>query len=696
MTYACAAEIRRNVSVMLRPPARITVSAAAASVLRMDIPGGYKGPWDPALVPYMPGPMDELTNREVEGIVFVGPAQSGKTFALVGGAIVHTMVYDPADMLLIHMSQDTARDFSRKEIDRWIRHSDELKSRLSPRPRDDNTYDKFFKSGAVLKIGWPSISQLSGKSVRVVVETDYDRYPLDIDGEGGGFPLGRKRVTAFMSRGKCVAEGSPGYVVTNPKWRRQGKHEAPPCEGILALYNTGDRRRWYWPCPSCGEYFEATPGILLFSLPPEDELLERLRTEEPTDLADKFSLVECPACHTLIDETNKREMNARGRWLAEGQTIRRDGRVEGAPRGSNIASFWLGGVAAAFISWPALVLRHLQALKTYVETGDQTSLKVTENTDQGIPHTRRGAHVDAELSDLQTRAEEWMKEHVPLGVRFLIASVDVQRGRFVVQVHGYGAGLEEWIVDRYTLKSSERYDSDGKPEQLDPSTYSEDWDRLVDKVLDRKYPLGDGSGRMMPIYFVAIDSGGEEGVTQRAYEFWRRQQRLGRGKKFRLVKGFMPDPKAKKPSPRVEETYPDVRGRKDRNSGARGDVPLVLINTLVIKDAVAGDLMKASPGPGYLHFPKWLPSEVYAELTSETRTLRGWSKPHGVRNEAFDLAVYARAMTILVGAERIKWDVPPGWAAPWDLNPLIESTGAPVRAKGEPSRLARLSKLLNE
>nr|WP_285222385.1 phage terminase large subunit family protein [Escherichia coli] len=21
------------------------------------------------------------------------------------------------------------------------------------------------------------------------------------------------------------------------------------------MYNRGDRRRWYWPCPHCGEYF---------------------------------------------------------------------------------------------------------------------------------------------------------------------------------------------------------------------------------------------------------------------------------------------------------------------------------------------------------------------------------------------------------------------------------------------------------
>ena len=33
--------------------------------------------------------------------------------------------------------------------------------------------------------------------------------------------------------------------------------------GILSLYNRGDRRRWYWPCPHCGEYFQ--PAAMWFA-----------------------------------------------------------------------------------------------------------------------------------------------------------------------------------------------------------------------------------------------------------------------------------------------------------------------------------------------------------------------------------------------------------------------------------------------
>ena len=58
------------------------------------------------------------------------------------------------------------------------------------------------------------------------------------------FDLARARTRTFGANGTTFAESSPGFEVKDPKWIRQSAHEAPPCEGILALYNRGDRRRW--------------------------------------------------------------------------------------------------------------------------------------------------------------------------------------------------------------------------------------------------------------------------------------------------------------------------------------------------------------------------------------------------------------------------------------------------------------------
>jgi phage terminase large subunit GpA-like protein len=235
---------------------------------------------------------------------------------------------------------------------------------------------------------------------------------------------------------------------------------------------------------------------------------------------------------------------------------------------------------------------------------------------------------------------------------------------------GTGEGGERWIVDRYSLKHSMREDGKGGFLPLDPATYAEDWARLTDKVVTRRYPLADGSGRTMPVMRTMIDCGGADGVTERAYAYWRALKADGLHKHVRLIRGA-----SSKDAPRFEERFPDVRGRKDR-SAAKGDVPVVFVNTTTIKDAISGDLARTVPGPGFYHFPKWLGESFFRELTAEQRGKDRWENPGGARNEAFDLEVYNSAACLWLGADRIIWTNPPGWAAEWDKNPDLSETAA--------------------
>jgi phage terminase large subunit GpA-like protein len=57
--------------------------------------------------------------------------------------------------------------------------------------------------------------------------------------------------------------------------------------------------------------------------------------------------------------------------------------------------------------------------------------------------------------------------------------------------------------------------------------------------------------------------------------------------------------------------------------------------------------------------------EFFEELTAENRTVKGWIRTPGTRNEAFDLHVYNRAACIILKAEAINWSAPPSWAAPF-------------------------------
>ncbi|EFK8180634.1 phage terminase large subunit family protein, partial [Escherichia coli] len=642
---------RTDSGYILRAPRRMRVADAVAQYMRVPMGAGNSVPWDPLVVPYVIEPMNCLASREYDAVIFVGPARTGKTIGLIDGWVIYNVICDPADMLIIQMTEEKAREHSKKRLARTFRVSPEVVSRLSPNKNDNNVYDRTFLAGNYLKIGWPSVNIMSSSDYKCVALTDYDRFPEDIDGEGDAFSLASKRTTTFMSSGMTLVESSPGRDVKDVKWRRTSPHEAPPTTGILSLYNRGDRRRWYWPCPHCGEYFQ-----------PCGDVVAGFRDIADPVLASEAAYIQCPSCSGRILPEQKRELNGRGVWLRDGESINADGSRYGDPRRSRIASFWMEGPAAAYQTLSQLVYKLLTAEQEYETTGSEETLKTVINTDWGLPYLPRASMEQRKSELLEQRAEPVPSRSVPDGVNFLVATVDVQAGRhrrFVVQVTGYGSRGERWIIDRYNITQSLRGDSDGESQRIDPASYPEDWDVLLTDVFHKSWPLASDPSQQMRLMAMAVDSGGEDGVTDNAYKFWRRCRRDGLGKRIYLFKGD-----SIRRAKLITRTFPDNTGRTGRRAQAAGDVPLWLLQTDALKDRVNNALWRDSPGPGYVHFPDWLGSWFYDELTYEERSSDGkWSKPGRGANEASDLMVYAEALVILHGYEKIRWPDAPEWAS---------------------------------
>jgi len=678
MTHASAYPVFRSVSEVYRPPRRIRVSRGASEILVIRQPGGYSGPWSASETPYMVEPMDTLASRIHETVCFVGAARGGKTMGLLDGWLAHCIAHDPGDMLIVQMTQEKAREFSKIRIDRAIRHSPELRSRMSMRGHDDNTHDKLTKSGMWIKIGWPSASQLASSDYRYVALTDYDRMPDNVDGEGAPYVLAVKRTQTFLSRGMCMVESSPGREYADPHWRPGTPHEAPPATGILGIYNRSDRRRWYWQCPDCSEYFEAKPGLALFAtMPDEIELMDVVRSANLSQLAHEHAKVCCPHCGSQIEARHKHTLNdiRTARWVADGQSVTTDGEVIGEAPGSSIAGFWLGGVAAAYQAWESILLRYLQGLREYVLSGSDLTLRTTINTDQAMPYLPR--HFTEEVdTQPEGRTVEQSQYRVPDWARFLLAAVDVQGGvkaRFEVQVHAVGPYMEQTIVDRFSLSNSPR----GENIRIDPAVYPEDWEILTDRLLQTTtYRLEDG--REMQIAGVGVDTGGESGTTEQAYAWYRRLRARNLHSKVFLLKGQ---------SNRRQQMVTgglgrDVRGRKMR------DVPIYLIDVNAFKDQVAASTRRADPGPNHMHFPSWLKQWWFDELRAEVRDKSGKWKQVRARNEALDLWVYILAVAYILGPGnprgRFSWENPPPWAAPLDQNSHVMTREERQNAKPQP------------
>ncbi|MEO0680384.1 MAG: terminase gpA endonuclease subunit [Pseudomonadota bacterium] len=620
--------------------ARITVPQAAER-RNVEAAGAWI-PWRNDVAPYMVEPMEVVTSRRFEAVGFVGPARCSKTEALILNPLTHMVLAAPRLMHVVHMTQAAAREFSIETVDKLLRHSPELAARLDKGKGADNTYDKRFVAGGRLTIGWPVVHQLSARSIPIVVFTDYDRMPQDIGGEGSPFALGRKRTQSAGTRGMTVAEASPGFPIMDESFEAATPHEAPPCDGILGIYNTGTRARWYWGCPSCGEAFE--PDLKRLHWPKDGTPTERGRA----------AVMVCPHNGCVIQPAQKAELNRRGFWLheaADGTLVRLGDDV----RPTAVASYWLKGAAAAFASWAQIVTRLIEGEERFEATGDESLLKTAMNVDHGLPYLPRALGASALLSEagLKNRATDRAFGVCPEGTRFVTVAVDVQAGRFVVQVEAWTAELERTMVDRFDIATPPESAPRAGKRAIDPARYSEDWDALFD-LAGKSWPVA-GSGHRLRACGIIFDAGGAAGVTPNAYAFFRKARRRMRGL-FHLVRGRGGD-KVK----RAERAYPET-AHKGKKHVAK-DIPIIWAGTDRLKDEVAASLTRGDDGARALHIPKGAPPEVFAEYAAERRTEKGWEKKPGCqRNEALDLSVYSLALALIFGVERMNWDRPERWA----------------------------------
>lgn len=608
------------------------------------------------------------------------------TDALIINPIGYGATTDPMDMIVYCPTHAAARDFSIRRVDRLHRHSKSVGEAVLKAKDADNRTDKQYSNGMMLSLSHPSVTELAGRPVGRVALTDYDRMADDIDGEGSPYDLATKRTTTFGSFAMALAESSPSRDIVDPKYICSG-NEAPPCGGILALYNRGDRRRWHWPCPSCGSYFEGLWEHLVWD-----------RMESNMDSAVTVRMI-CPTCNYAIASEERFPMQQKGAWLKDGQTIDDDGIIAGAGRRSNIASFWLRGVAAGLTTWAKLVKSYLDAEDDFQANGSEEALKKFYNTDLGepyiskrhlsdhsrtpemlmerayaLPYAEDDDHEEKSVLRLTSNAPKHIEPLVPSHVRALIGVVDVQQNMFIVQILGISPGrpYDLTVVDRFSIRNSDRADEhSGGVEWVKPGSYLDDWNKIEEQVMARAYRLADDPKKKMTIKMTLCDSGGKAGVTTNAYAFVRELRKAGLGGRFHLVKGD-----ATPNAPRARITYPDNSRRGGgAKAGAQGDVPVLLLNPTLLKDTLDNRLDVAVPGSGMIHFPNWLPDWFFGELTAEHRDVKkGWLNSNKRRNEAWDLLYYALgacAARELLNVENVDWENPPLWLTPVEGNPLV-------------------------
>jgi len=664
-TFADPFEAAGAALTVLEPARRIDVPTWAEKSRVIASPG-FSGPWRNDFAAYMVEPSRMTTSRRYGAVVFVGPARTSKTEPLILNTIGHRIECNPRDMLVVCSTQDVAKQFSERKLSPMLRASRTLRARQMTGRGSDNIHEKKFSAGMNLQIRWPVIGYFSQNEYFDVLLTDYDRMPDDVDGEGSAFFLARKRTQHAGSQAMVVCESSPGRVIERDDWEATTLHEAPPCSGILAEYNAGTRGGFYWTCPHCRDPFRP--------------LMERLHYERkstPGETAKTVTMV-CPnGC--IIGPDRKYELNCSGLWLHETN----DGQSlvpidDDAVRDTDVVSYWLEGPVAALQSWEQLILRAEQGRLQFEDTGDEGALKATTNIDQGRPYLPQIRTLGEQLQPetLKALSDAYPLRVAPADARFVTVQVDVQPNRFVVQVDAWAPGLERWLIDRFDIHTPPADAPNASTRSIDPPRYYEDW-AVLSALLDVAYPVT-GTGYGLLPRAIVVDLHGAKGTTDHAYHWWRHHRRAGNASRCFVVRGRGGTDRERA----VYKTPEKVQGTKKRR---KSDLMIVEAGTDPLKDEVIMALTRKDSGPGKYHLPDQLADTVFAEFCAEARTDFGWREvKSGLRNEALDLAVYGKALAIVLKAERINWERPPAWALAGPENSYavpIEIGAAPAKRR---------------
>lgn len=588
-------QIRQAYAAGIRPDTQQTVSEWADRHRKLPKKSSAEpGLWRTDRTPFLRDIMDCFsTTSTVEEIVFMKASQIGGTEVILN-ALGYIIDHAPAPTILVQPTVELSKRFSRQRVDPLVTDTPRLARKVAEgksRDSSNTMLSKEFAGGMLIITGANSAVGLRSMPAQYALLDEIDAYPGDVDEEGSPIALVEVRQRNFSRRKRL-------------------KVSSPTIEGRSAIedaYLASDQRRFYVPCPHCGEMQPLEFARLVWT--------KRL-------LAPEQAVYECRACEEPIQNHQKTAMLAAGEWRAEA-----DDKSGGRVRGYHLNALYS---PVGWMSWGDIACQFVASYK------NPERHRVFVNTVLGETWAAQGGEAPA-WEPLQRRRETYEIGTVPMGAMLVTCGVDVQKDRVIYEVVGWGRGRRSWSID-YREVPGDTADLERGP-----------WSQL-DELLARTYPHA--GGVHMPIRMLAIDSGYN---TQTVYN-WARRYPINRviAVKGRDEGGML----VGSPAP-VEVTD---RGRKLKRGGKVWPVCVSMA-----KSEFYGwlrleiDPEKGEPA-GYCHFPQY-GDEYFKQITAEQlvahKNRKGfvrlaWELIPGRMNHALDARVYARAAAFVAGLDRYR------------------------------------------
>jgi phage terminase large subunit GpA-like protein len=582
-----------------RPPRRLRLSEWADEYYYLSVESAAEpGRW--RTLPYQRGIMDAFSDPRVEQVTLMKSARVGYTKCL-NAVVGYYMHQDPCPIMVVQPTLEDAQGYSKEEIAPMLRDCGALAA-LVPEARakdaDNTILHKLFPGGSLSLVGANSARGFRRVSRKVVLFDEIDGYPASAGAEGDQIKLGLRRTDYYWDR--KIGYGSTPTVAGRSRIER--------------LFDAGDQRRYYVPCPHCGEM-----QVLRFAQ-------FRWPKGQP-----ELAIYVCIGCGAEIDHAHKRAMVAAGEWRPGPHAQFADVPAPGPFQGHASFHLWAAYSFSPNATWGQLCAEFVAAEKRPDE------LKTFVNTVLGeVWHDKGEA---PEWERLYQRREAYALGQCPLGVLFVTAGVDVQKDRLVYELVGWGRGKQSWSIDAGVLLG-------------DPGG-TEVWSRL-EELLYRSYPSE--SGVLLRIAILAIDSGYS---TQMVYNWARRQP----PSLVMAVKGIdTANVLVGLPKPVDVSIYGRMVKRGYRVWPVSGKVAKgelygwLKLDPPTDEARAAGETMP----PGFCHFPEY-GEEYFKQLTAEQLvphkkrngfTVYVWEQIPGRENHYLDCRVYARAAASVFGLDR--------------------------------------------
>lgn len=550
------------------------------------------GKWDTSRAEFQRGIMDAVTDPLNDEVVVMKSAQVGWT-EIIGNIVGYFVDQDPASILVVQPTLDMAEAWSKDRLAPMVRDTPCLTAKIADaksRDSGNTVLHKKFAGGQLTIAGANSPASLASRPIRVVLADEVGRYPASAGTEGDPLTLAYKRTNNFWNRRK-LAGSTPGI--------------AGVCR-IEAKYEESDQRRFFVPCPHCGER-----QVLRWEQVRWDKTKAGLHLPQTAQYL-------CAECGCPWDDADRGTAVGLGEWRAT------------APF-TGIAGFHIWEAYSPWVKLAETVKAFLEARKT------PDTYKVWTNTALGETWVEKGEAPDWQRL-YERRSQELRLGEVPDWVGRITVGADVQRDRVEASVWGWSEGLRSVLIDHRIFHG----DPAGEDVWKELTAFlSEEWETP--------------SGRRIRMSRLAIDTGDGFSTTH-VYNWARKHPR-----EVMAIKGVGSFTAS---VPVMGPTWADitVRGRKVMRGVQLWTIAVSLFKSETYQWLRLEQPLDGEEYPtGYIHLPQgvdaeWLQQIVAEQLVTTKNkrtgfTRKEWQKTRE-RNEALDCRVYARAAAYALGLDR--------------------------------------------